>query len=268
MKTTLLRMTAAGPLTLHVLGHPLSANESIPREDILPIKKLYAEALPEECKIMLGWLVDAWLLTVALPQDNKYLGWTKSIRRVLEARKVRHSKLEELIGHLQHLCRVMCPGAHFLGRLRTLLASFHGQKYTYYRHIDKEIAKDLHLFLKFMKIAATGVSLNILLVLCIPTHLYRCDASFHGIRGYSSRGCAWRYTIPKKLRHRASINLLEFVGSVIGPWTDFLEGQLPPESSVYSQGDNTTATAWLHKTNFDNRRPPPTSKLPTASPTC
>jgi hypothetical protein len=246
------RMAAAGPLALHVLGRPLSANEAIPRDDILSIKKFYAEALPEERKLMLGWLVDAWLLTVALPQD-KYISWSKSIRQILEARKVRHSELEELIGRLQHLCRVMRPGTHFLGRLRSLLASFNGQKYTY-RHIDKEAAKDLHLFLKFMKIAATGVSLNIL-VLRVPTHLYRCDASFHGIGGYSSQGRAWRFTIPEQLRNRASINLLEFVGSVIGPWTDFLEGQLPPESSVLSQGDNTTAAAWLHKTNFDNRRP-------------
>jgi hypothetical protein len=248
----ILRLAAAGPLALHVLGRPLSDDESILRDDVLSLKKFFAEALPEESKIMLGWLIDAWNLTVALPQD-KYLGWSKSIRRILEVGKVCYGELDELIGRLQHLCRVMRPGTHFMGRLRSLLASFNGRKYAS-RHLDREHVNDLKLFLKFMKVAAAGVSLNIL-VLRVPSHLYRCDASLHGIGGYSSRGRAWRFVIPTEFRLRASINLLEFFGSIIGPWLDFIEGQLPPEASIFSQGDNTTAAAWLHKTNFDSKKP-------------
>jgi hypothetical protein len=38
-------------------------------------------------------------------------------------------------------------------------------------------------------------------------------------------------------------------------WVDFMEGNLPPESSIYSQGDNTTATSWLQKTNVNRKKP-------------
>jgi hypothetical protein len=247
-----LRLAAAGPLAIHAIGRPLSVSEPIPRDDNLSLKKFAAEALPEETKVILGWLIDAWNLTVCLPQD-KYFAWSRSIREILLVRKVSYSNLEELIGRLNHLCRVIQPGSHFLGRLRSLLESFAHRKYAS-RHIDSDIAKDLHLWLHFMKKAATGVSLNIL-VLRVPTHLYRCDASFHGIGGYSSNGRAWRYDIPEPLRLRASINLLEFIGSLLGPWIDFVEGNLPPESSIFSQGDNTTAASWLQKTNFSRKKP-------------
>ena len=105
-----------------------------------------------------------------------------------------------------------------------------------------------------MRKAATGVSINIL-VLRVATHLYRSDAAVHGIGGYSDRGRAWRYEIPEKLRLQATINLLEYIGSIIGPWIDFLEGNLPPESCIFSQGDNTTAASWLQKTNFASNKP-------------
>ena len=138
------RMAAAGPLSLHVLGRPLSTHEEILRDDILSLKKFKAEALPEEKKTILGWLVNTWKLSVAIPQD-KYLGWSKSIRSILTNNKVGYKELEELIGRLQHLCRVMRPGTHFLGRLRNLLASFHGHKYVQ-RHLDAEHKNDLQLF--------------------------------------------------------------------------------------------------------------------------
>jgi hypothetical protein len=246
------RLAAAGPLALHVIGRPLADCEPIPRDDLLSLKKFFAEAAPEEIKIVLGWLINAWELTVALPQD-KYVAWSRSIRQILAAKRVALADLEELVGRLNHLCRVIKPGAHFMGRLRSLLASFGDHRYGS-RHLDSDSAKDLLLWLKMLKKAATGVSLNIL-VLRVPTHLYRCDACFHGIGGYSSQGRAWRFLIPLDLQGRASINLLEFIGSVLGPWVDFAEGNLPEEASIFSQGDNTTAAAWLQKTNFSSCKP-------------
>jgi hypothetical protein len=246
------RMAAAGPLALHAMGRPLSESEPLPRDDNLSLKKFSAEALPEETKIVLGWLIDAWALKVMLPQD-KYIAWSRSIQDVLEAKRISFSDLEELIGRLNHLCRVIRFATHFLGRLRNLQALFNNRKWAV-RHIDADITKDLLLWLKCMKKAASGVSLNIL-VLRVATHLYRNDAAFHGIGGYSNRGRAWRYDIPEELRLRASINLLEFIGSILGPWVDFVEGNLPPESCIFSQGDNTTAASWLQKTNFASNKP-------------
>jgi len=51
-----------------------------------------------------------------------------------------------------------------------------------------------------------------------PTHAYRSDASEHGIGGFSAlTGRAWRWEIPEHLRLRVSLNMLEFLGSVVGP---------------------------------------------------
>jgi hypothetical protein len=249
---TIARMAAAGPLALHALGRPLSDVEPIPRDDNLSLKKFKAEALPEETKTVLGWLIDTWSLSVKLPQD-KYIAWSRSIRAVLQAKKISYPDLDTLIGRLNHLCRVIRFASHFLGRLRHLLQTFNGRKYAS-RHFDEDISKDLLLWLKCLKKAASGMSLNIL-VLRVATHLYRNDAAFHGIGGYSNRGRAWRYDIPEELRLRASINLLEFIGSILGPWIDFVEGNLPPESCIFSQGDNTTAASWLQKTNFASNKP-------------
>jgi hypothetical protein len=217
------------------------------------LKKFAAEARPEKTKAVLIWLIDAWSLTVTPPQD-KHIAWSRSIQSVLDTRKISHPSLEELIGRLHHFCRIIKFAMHFLCRLRNLLASFHECKCAS-PHIDADISKDLILWLECMRTAAKGVSPNIL-VLRIPTHLCRCDAAFHGIGGHSiSRGRAWRFETPKELRLRASINLLEFIGSLLGPWVDFVEGNLPPELSIFLQGDNTTAAAWLQKTNFCSKKP-------------
>jgi hypothetical protein len=89
------RIAAAGPLALHALGRPLSDSESIPRDDILSLKKFAAEALPEETKAVLGWLIDAWSLTVWLPLD-KHIAWSRSIQSVLDTRKISYPSHEEL----------------------------------------------------------------------------------------------------------------------------------------------------------------------------
>lgn len=209
------RVAAAGPLALHAMGCPLSDSEPMPpRDDNLSLKKFSAEAPPKEMKINLGWLIHAWALKAHLPQD-KLIAWSRSTQEVLEAKKISFTALEELIGGLNHLCWVIRFATHFLGRLRNLLAQFNNQKWAV-RHIDADITKDLLLWLKCMKKAASGVSLNIL-VQRVATHLCCNDAAFHGIGGYSNLGRAWRYDTPEELRLRASINLLEFIGSILGP---------------------------------------------------
>jgi hypothetical protein len=258
------RMAAAGPLALHALGRPLSDSESIPRDDILSLKKFAAEALPEETKVVLGSLIDARSLTVSLPQD-KHIAWSRSIQSVLDTSKISYPSLEELIGRLNHLCRIIKFAIHFLGRLHNLLASFHECKYAS-RHIDADISKDLILWLECMRTAAKGVSLNIL-VLRIPTHLCRCDAAFHGIGGYSSRGRSWRFEIPEALRLRASINLLEFIGSLLGPGSISWKAICPP-SRLFSHKATTQPPPPGCRKLTSAARSRPTSRWPVALPTC
>jgi hypothetical protein len=247
------RLSAAGSLVIHILGRPVATNEPIPRDDLNSLKKLAAEGLPEEQKICLGIMIDTYRLIAALPK-HKYKAWTDSIRKFMEAGKIGFKDLEELIGRLEHVNFIQPPGRHFLGRLRALQYSF-GLHPFGHRHLGKEIFKDLELWLKLLKRATTGVSLN-LLVHRNPTHVYRTDASLHGLGGYSNKGRAWRFEIPIELRGRASINLLEFIGTFVSPWVDFLEGNLPPESSILAESDNATASAWCHKSNFESELRP------------
>ena len=71
-----------------------------------------------------------------------------------------------------------------------------------------------------------------------------------GLGGYNDRGKAWRWAIPRHLQRQASINMLEHVASIIGPWIDILADELPPHSCSISLTNNTTSAGWLRKSNF------------------
>jgi hypothetical protein len=242
------RLAAAGSLVIHTLARPVAPNEPIPRDDPNSLTKLAAEGLPEEVKIVLGIRINTYTLLASLPR-HKFTAWLRDVHTTMAAGKVSHKALEQLIGRLEHVCLILHPGRHFLGSLRGLLLSFGAQRYGT-RKLSTETIKDLKLWKNLLKRAVAGVSLN-LLVFRNPTHAYRSDACECGLGGYSSTGRAWRHIIPADLLGRASINLLEFIGTLIGPWFDSLEGQLPPEASIFSQGDNTTASSWCHRSNFD-----------------
>jgi hypothetical protein len=91
-----------------------------------------------------------------------------------------------------------------------------------------------------LKKAARNVSFNIL-NLQVLTHLYQCEACFHGIGSYSSQGRG-HYKIPEELWLRGSINLFKLIGLLPTSWGDFLEGNLPPPSQTSSPK---AATPWL-----------------------
>ena len=78
-----------------------------------------------------------------------------------------------------------------------------------------------------------------------PTHSYRADACPFGLGGYSGQGWAWRFEIPSHLCYRATLNMLEHLCSIISPWKDLLEDNLPHFSCVLAMGDSTTAAGWL-----------------------
>lgn len=51
------------------------------------------------------------------------------------------------------------------------------------------------------------------------------------------------------------------MGSIVAVWVDFLEGNPPPLSCVLSQGDSTSSTGWLRKSNSDEELFPAHLKL-------
>ena len=79
---------------------------------------------------------------------------------------------------------------------------------------------------------------------------YQDSACPLGIGGYSFNGRARRWELPQNLLWRATLNMLEFVASTIGPWIDIIENNLPPLSCILSMTDSTTTNGWLRKSNF------------------
>ena len=236
------RMSAATLLAIHALGRPVSDSEPLPRDDLASIKKLLAEGTPSEALCLLGWDADARRLLLRLPW-SKHLAWRDDTLRLLRARGATRSELDTLVGRLNHVGCITPAARHFLSRLRDRLwkACRHGRQ-----RFDSEDAQDLNPWLRFLRRAADGMSMNLLTCRC-PTHEHISDACEHGIGGWSSSGRAWRFALPEELWGRFTLNCLEFLAAVIGPWIDHIEGNLPTLSCVlYS----TTAEGWLRKSNF------------------
>ena len=81
-----LRNGAAVLLAINVLARPLADNEPIPRETMEALKKLLAEAGPEEIKIILGWIFNTRKLLISLP-GSKAIAWTNEIDEILQLGK-------------------------------------------------------------------------------------------------------------------------------------------------------------------------------------
>ena len=75
--------------------------KSVPRRQLLQPKKLEAEGRLAEEEVVLGWLLDTYLLLVRLPYD-KYKVWHKDLRDIFEKEKVEFLEFESLIGRLNH----------------------------------------------------------------------------------------------------------------------------------------------------------------------
>jgi hypothetical protein len=115
--------------------------------------------------------------------------------------------------------------------------------------LTEETKADLIFHRQTLKKAHEGTSMNILTYRKVDQG-YRSDACPAGIEGYSTEGRAWRFPIPKHLQFRATLNMLEHVASIIGPWIDIIEKTLPEFSCILSMTDSTTSAGWLKKSNF------------------
>ena len=111
------RGSAVIPLVLALLGRPVTDSESLSREDLMSLKKFVAEALPNERKTILGWLINTRVFTVALPPD-KFKAWSQDLQKVLKRGGASRKVLDTLIGRLNHTAYGVPHSRHFLGRLR------------------------------------------------------------------------------------------------------------------------------------------------------
>jgi hypothetical protein len=164
----------------------------------------------------------------------------------LDSKSTSFKELETLIGRLGHVTIIIQHAKHFMSRLRALM---HKAKNRRSIKLNEESEEDLRFHLSLLENAYKGISMNLITYRKIDRG-YRSDACPAGLGGYSNLGRAWRWYIPKHLQFRATLNMLEHVGAIIGPWIDILEENLPPFTCILSQTDSTTSAGWLKKSNF------------------
>ena len=239
------RLRQCSLLAINCASRDVHAKEPIPRDEMAEKKKLLAEAGPEEIKTILGWVFNFRKLLVALP-ENKYVAWSKAITDILEADRTSYKELETTIGRLVHVGILMPQLYHFMSRLRDLLRRACNRRTI---KLTEPTRKDLELMLFFLEKSKVGIDMN-LLVFRKPTKVYRSDACPAGIGGYSSDGFAWRWYLPEHLKFRASINLLEHMGSIATPWIDMIARRLLKGDCYLSMTDNSTSRGWSRLSNF------------------
>lgn len=117
-------------------------------------------------------------------------------------------QLHSSIGRLEHIANIIPVLQDFLGRICHALAQSIKHNLTCLTLQEKS---DIHLLKKFTDRSCQGISINNL-VFHKPTLIYRSDASEFSIRGYKiTSGMEWRFELPVHLRHKTSINCLEFM---------------------------------------------------------
>jgi hypothetical protein len=240
------RAAAAALLAISIIGRPLNPKDPIKRLDLVSLSKLQAEAALEEHKILLGWKLDTRSLQISLPFE-KIKAWSDGINSILKAKSSSFKELETLIGRLGHVTVIIQHAKHFMSRLRSLM---HKAKNRRSINLNEESEEDLKFHLSLLENAHKGISMNLITYRTKIDRGYRSDACPAGLGGYSNLGRAWRWYIPKNLQFRATLNMLEHVGAIIGPWIDILEDNLPPFTCILSQTDSTTSAGWLKKSNF------------------
>ncbi len=207
--------------------------------------KLESEALLEETKTILVWLINFRRLLIILP-DNKFTAWTTAIETMIKDGTTTSKMLETNIGQLVHLGMAIPFVHHFMSRLQDLHSTAERQRSV---KINGKYLKDLQLMLGFLEMANNGISLNSI-AFRQPTHVYRSNSCPAGLGGYSHKEFAWCWYLPADLKFRASNNLLEHLAAIISPWIDIIAGRLKSQDCILLMTDSTTAEGWLKKWNF------------------
>jgi hypothetical protein len=79
-------VSAAIPLAIHTIARPLDPLDTIPRKEIISLKKFSAEGRPSELKTALSWSINTRSLLILLPMDS-YTSWSQDIQNIIPSRK-------------------------------------------------------------------------------------------------------------------------------------------------------------------------------------
>ena len=208
------RITHAVPLALETLFQPEAQSLHNPRAPIISITKHLAEGLLDRCKTILGWRVNTRSLQVHLTQE-KANDWTADITTSIKDGYCTKETLESMIGRFNHVGCIIHLGKFFLTRLRYCLHKFQACRKKHCIYLKTWDIDDLRLWQSYITtLTQTEVSLNNICITALTATTYS-DACKWGIGGYTVQGHFWRWQLPQDLHHRASINLLEFLATII-----------------------------------------------------
>lgn len=108
------RIAKAVPLAIIDFARPIFDDEPLPQ-----MKKIMAEVSLEECKMVLGWLINTRSFTIYLP-ENKVISWSSNIDAIISAKKASSKTFHTVEGRLNHAAYAIPTMHHFLSRLRAL----------------------------------------------------------------------------------------------------------------------------------------------------
>ena len=239
----------AAPLAVHTIFRPTDNTDPLPRADATSIPKLDGEGTPDEIKTVLGWVLNTRLFRIFLPKI-KAKDWIHDLKSILRLKRVNAKTLETTIGRLNHAAHIIPQGRYFLNKLRNLLQrckQFGSQV------PNKQERMDIHLWITLLQSVSTkGIDINNI-TFTQPTGTTISDACEHGMGGFNSKGLAWRYKLPPALIGKFSINLLEFIASVITIHLTIIEADSPQK--LLALTDSSSALGWLYKANFITNQP-------------
>ncbi|GKY96663.1 hypothetical protein MPSEU_000625900 [Mayamaea pseudoterrestris] len=255
----LLRGAHAIPLMLDVMGRPLRDDEPLPRNALIAVSKLIAEGCLTEIQVVLGWEIDTRKLLISLPPD-KYRIYSEDIQELLDRQGflVPAATLDTLFGRLVHVAVVVLKMRTCLGRIHSAKtrAEAASGKHRGKTRLSRAERRDLALCLELLDDARRGVDIN-LLVPRVPTIIIPTDACLQQVGGHdTTEGNGWRLPVPPGAPEH-HINVLEFVGPLVGIWLAAIEGRLQRGDCVLAIGDNTTAAGWLRRSNFSDESSAP-----------
>lgn len=239
-------------LSLHLICRPNAGNkEPILRPPIASLRKLLAEGGQKESIIFLGWFINTRAFTIGLPAD-KTTAWIKSITDTIQSPKSDYEHLGTLVGRLEHVCNIIPAARHFMNRLRRIKDK--AFKYNTAK-ITKESKKDLLLWIKLLRRAEKGISINNV-IFRQPTSVPLTDASEIGIGGYSlTSNKLWRYEFSIDEQRAFTLNVKEYIASVIGALLA-MEEDKSEHPCILSLSDSSSTVSWLHKSNHDPQSSP------------
>jgi hypothetical protein len=154
-------------LGLTTVSREVSPFKPLPCDNMDAQAKLKAETGLTKTKVILGWLLNFWTMTIALP-ENKFIAYSRAISDMIERGWTSKAELKTNIGRWVHLGQVLPFIHHFLNRLHFLLRHLEKKRQL---KLNEQCIADLEFLQSALEQCRDGIDMNTVAYRC-PTHAY------------------------------------------------------------------------------------------------